>query len=197
MKILKILGIIIVVIIVVIGVSGMMLSGEAKLERSIVINAPVEKVYKEVNTFNNILEWSPWAKIDPNTKYEHSGPEYGVGAKYNWQSEDPNVGNGSQEILESRENEYVKTQMVFEMPGEYYAEFILAPDGEGTKVNWTYIGKTDQFMMKFMMLGMDGFLGPQYEQGLADLKTYVEGLPDPEPMIEEPMEADSTEVSEE
>ncbi len=198
MKILKVIGIIIVVIVVGIGLTGMMLSGEAQIERSTVINAPVEKVFNEVNTFNNIFEWSPWTKLDPDMKTEFSGPEYGVGAKYSWQSDDPNVGNGTQELLESRENEYVKTQMTFDMPGEYFAEFILAPEGEGTKVTWTYQGKTSQFMMKFFMLGIDGFLGPQYEQGLADLKTYVEALPDPEPepeMEEEGMEEEVEEAS--
>jgi len=194
MKILKIVGIIIIVLIVIIGITGMMLSGEAQMERSIVINAPVEKVFKEVNTFKNIFEWSPWTKLDPDMQTEFSGPESGVGAKYSWVSDNPNVGNGMQELVESRENEYVKTKMEFDAPGENYAEYILEPEGEGTKVTWTYIGKTSQFMMKFMMLGIDSYLGPQYEQGLADLKTYVEGLPDPEPEPMEEMPMDSTDV---
>jgi uncharacterized protein YndB with AHSA1/START domain len=197
MKILKIIGIIVVVIVVVIGITGAMLSGEASMERSIVINAPAEKVFNEVNTFKNIFAWSPWTKIDPDMKTTFSGPETGVGAKYDWESDDPNVGNGSQELLESRANEYVKTQMKFAIPGEFFAEFILTPEGEGTKVTWTYDGKTTSFMWKFLMLGIDGQLGPAYEQGLADLKTYIEGLPDPEPQIEEPMAMDSTAVTEE
>jgi uncharacterized protein YndB with AHSA1/START domain len=197
MKILKIIGLIIVILVVGLGLTGMLLSGEARLERSIVIEAPVEKVFKELNTFNNVYEWSPWMNMDPDMKTEFSGPEYGVGATYSWQSEDPNVGFGSQTLTESRENEYIKTEMTFDMPGENYAEYILEPDGEGTKLTWTYYGKTSQFMMKFMMLGLDSFLGPQYEQGLADLKTYIEGLPDPEPEMAEPMAMDSTVVSEE
>ena len=197
MKFLKIVGVILIVIIVGIGLTGMLLSGEAKMERSIVINAPVEKVYGELNTFNNIFEWSPWMKMDPNMKTQFSGPEYGVGARYEWQSEEPNVGNGSQVITESRENEYVKTEMDFGVPGENYAEYILEPTDGGTKVTWTYYGQTPEFAMKFMMLGIDSFLGPQYEQGLADLKTYIEELPDPEPAMEETMETDTTAVSEE
>lgn len=194
MKTLKIIGIIIVVLVVVIGTTGMMLSGEASMERSIVINAPIEKVFKEVNTFKNIFEWSPWTKIDPDMKTSFSGPDSGVGAKYEWRSEDPNVGNGSQEVLESRENEYVKTQMKFDIPGDFFAEFILTTEGNGTKVTWTYDGKTTSFMWKFLMLGIDGQLGPAYEQGLADLKTYIEALPDPEPeMVEEVVEEEATE----
>ena len=37
----------------------------------------------------------------------------------------------------------------------------------------------------------ESFLGPQYESGLADLKAYIEGLPDPEPEPEV-IESDST-----
>lgn len=195
MKILKIIGIIIVVLVVVIGVTGMMLSGEASMERSIVVNASVEKVYSQVNTFNNIFEWSPWTKIDPNMKTTFSGPEYGVGAKYDWDSEDPNVGIGSQEIVDNRENEYVKTKMTFAIPGDFYAEFILVPEGEGTKVIWTYDGKTTSFIWKFLMLGIDAQLGPAYEQGLADLKTYIEALPEPEPEMTEEVEEEAEEAT--
>ena len=95
MKALKIIGIALLVIILVIIGYGMTLSGEAHLERSIVIEAAAEKVFKEVNTFDNMLEWSPWVKLDTSTKYVHAGPEYGVGAKYNWESDNPDVGIGS------------------------------------------------------------------------------------------------------
>jgi hypothetical protein len=181
MKAVKVIGIILLVIILIIVGYGMTLSGEAHLERSIVINAPVEKVFKEVNTFKNIFSWSPWTKIDPDMKTEFSGPENGVGAKYDWTSEHPDVGIGSQEILESRQNEYVKTEMIFGIDGEFIAEFILVPIDGGTEVTWTYDGKVTSFMWKFIMPMMDGRIGPMYDQGVASLKTYIEGLPDPEP----------------
>jgi len=184
MKTLKLIAIVLVVIFVIIIGYGMTLSGESHLERSITINTPVEKVFKEVNTFTNIKDWSPWAKVDPETKYIYSGPDSGVGAKYDWESEDENVGIGSQEILESRENEYVKTQMIFAIEGEFFAEFKLKPIDGGTEVTWTYDGKVYSFMWKFIMLGMESQLGPMYEQGLIDLKAYVESLPDPEPEAE-------------
>jgi hypothetical protein len=183
MKTLKLIGIVLAVILIIIIGWGLTLSGESRLERSITINAPVEKVFNSANTFNNIKEWSPWARMDPNIIIDYSGPESGVGAKYDWESEDENVGIGSQEILESRENEYVKTQMVFGIEGKFFAEFILKPVEGGTEVIWTYDGKVQSFMWKFIMLGMEGQLGPMYEQGLEDLKTYIESLPDPEPQV--------------
>lgn len=185
MKALKTIGIIVLVIILIIVGYGMTLSGESRVERSITINSPANKVFKEVNTFNNILDWSPWTKIDPETKYEYSGPEYGVGAKYSWVSENRDVGSGTQEIIESKENEYVKTKMDFGIDGEFYAEFILEQVEGGTNLTWTYEGKVESLLWKYLLLGMDGQLGPMYEEGLASLKTYVEGLPDYAITIEE------------
>lgn len=178
MKALKIIGIILLVIILIIVGYGMALSGESRIERSIVINAPIEKVFKEVNSFRTITAWSPWTKLDPEMTTEFSGATAGVGAKYSWTSEVQEVGVGSQEIIESRKNEYVKTKMDFGIDGEFYAEFILEPAEGGTILTWTYDGKVESLLWKYLLLGMDGQLGPMYEQGLADLKTYIEGLPD-------------------
>jgi effector-binding domain-containing protein len=190
MKALKIIGITVLVIILIIVGYGMTLSGEAHLERSIVINAPVEKVFKEVNTFKTITAWSPWTKIDPEMKTEFTGPTAGIGAKYSWESDNSEVGIGSQEILESRKNEYVKSKMDFGIDGDFYAEFILEPVEAGTNLTWTYEGKVESLLWKYLLLGMDGQLGPMYEQGLADLKNYIEGLPDYSIIIEE-LEADA------
>ena len=192
MKVLKIIGIVVLVIVVAIAIWVMTLSSESHLEREIVINAPVEKVYNVVNDFGQTKEWSPWFKIDPNTKYSYSENLVGPGAWYEWQSDDSNVGNGRQDLLASVENQSVKTSMAFEgMTGEYTADFILEADGDNTKLTWTYDGKSDAMGEKIFMAFTDKFLGPSYEQGLADLKTYIEGLPDPEP-VDEVMESDST-----
>ena len=193
MKVLKVLGIIVLALVAIVFAIGLFLSNEAHLERSVTINASPGKIYQELNTFNNILEWSPWTKIDPAARYEYAGPEYGVGARYSWDSEDPNVGKGSQEIIGTRENKYVKTEMKFVgmEGGSFYAEFILTSEAEGTQVTWTYDGHTEGFFWRYFMAGTDMILGPMYEQGLDDLKIYIEGLPEMDPQPEA-VEMDST-----
>lgn len=184
MKALKIIGIILLVIVLAIAGFVMSLKGESSMERSITINAPAEKIFKVVNDAASNKYWSPWFQIDPNTIYVYTDNTIGVGAKYTWESEDENVGSGVQEIIESRENEYVNTTMSFGgMTGEYSAAFILKPSDGGTEVVWTYEGKADAAMEKFFVdYLVDSMLGPMYEKGLENLKTYVEGLPNPKPV---------------
>ena len=165
------------------------------MERSIVINAPAEKVFTQVNSFKNFNEWSPWASIDPNTEYTYEGPETGVGARMTWVSDDPNVGTGSQEIMVSEAYSKITNKMVFDgFNSETSASYIFEPEGDGTKVTWTYDATGAAGIERFFMLGMDGMLGPFYEQGLNSLKTLVENMPDPEPEPEMEVPMDSTAV---
>ena len=81
--------------------------------------------------------------------------------------------------------------MKFEgMDGESTAEFILAPEGNGAKVTWTYDGDNAGFMGKAIWVALGGMLGTQYQDGLNDLKKLVESQPVQEPSTTTP--ADST-----
>lgn len=200
MKILKIIGIIVLIIIMAAAIRVMTLSGEAHLERTVTVNASVEKVFSVANDFGQTKHWNPWMKIDPEAQYTYSDNTVGAGAYYFWTSKHDEVGNGRQDLLESIENEIVKTQLGFgeEMTGTYTSDFILEKVSGDTKLTWTFDGKTDTMREKIFMSMAESILGPMYDQGIADLKTYIEGLPDPEPVVEEEMiESDSTAVEEE
>ena len=195
MKALKVIGIILLVIVVGVGGFVMFLKGESHLERSIIIKAPAEKVFMVVNDFSQNNQWSPWFMIDPDTKYVFSENTVGVGAYYSWDSEHPDVRTGKQEIMESIENEYVNTQMWFGgMTGTYTAAYILKPLDNGVELTWTLESKADNAGEKFFIDYIsEEAIGGVYEEGLKNLKIYVEGLPDPEPVQEE-IGTDSSEV---
>lgn len=86
------IGLGVLILIVVAGAYA--IPSEVSLERSVVVDAPPAGVYPHVSSFQNFNAWSPWAKIDPNAKYEFTGPESGVGSTMSWTSDHPNVGNG-------------------------------------------------------------------------------------------------------
>jgi Polyketide cyclase / dehydrase and lipid transport len=128
--------------------------------------------------------------MDPTAKQTFEGANAGVGAKMNWDG--PVTKTGTQWIVESVENERVKTGLAFGgEPDPTWAEFKLSPEGNGTRVVWTFDGDNKGLGGKAMWMVMGPMLGSQFEDGLKDLKTLVESAPAPVPTLET-TPADST-----
>lgn len=183
-----------VVIVLVIGIAFLM-PKEIVVERSTVINEPVEKVFEQLNSFPNWVAWSPWQKLDPEMKHTYSGPESGVGHKDAWVSDNKEVGKGSQTIVTSVPGELIESKLEFDGQGEAKGFFKFEEVEGGTKVTWGMnMDAGMNPMMRYMGTMMDGMMGPVFEQGLADMKTHVEDLPDPvtEMPENEGAESDST-----
>lgn len=177
MKILKNLLLIIAALAIVLIVVGLFLPQTAHVERSITIDASRDTVFQQVNTFEDYNSWSPWFELDPNAQYEFTGPEAGVGAKMSWTSDEPKVGNGSQEIVESEYPDHVKTKLLFgEDPNPGFAVFTLEElDGQQTKLTWSFDADFGYNIMgRYFGIFMDDMLGPSYEKGLNSLKQKIE-----------------------
>ncbi len=151
------------------------------VSRSTVIAAPPQRVFDQVNDFHNWNAWSPWAKIDPNCKFEFNGAESGKGAIFAWAG-NQEVGEGRQEIVESKPPELVRIKLDFIKPfaASSNTEFVFQPEGASTRVIWTMSGEND-FIGKCISLVMDceTMIGPQFEQGLANMKSVAESAPQP------------------
>lgn len=174
MRIVKRVLIGLVVLIAVLCGVAFFLPQNVHVERSIVVAAPPEAVFPYVNSFARFNEWSPWAKLDPNAKYTFEGPAEGVGAKMTWTG-NGDVGTGVQTILESEAPTRVKSSLEFGDGGPATASFLLAPEGEGTKITWTL--DTDLGMnpvARWFGLFLDGMIGADYEKGLSNLKAVAE-----------------------
>ena len=187
MKVLKFIGLGLIAIVVLAAIYASFQPKEGQTERTIVIERSPEVIYPEVSTMKSFNEWSPWFTIDPETEYTYEGPESGVGAKMSWESDHPDVGAGSQWIIDAKENELVTLQLDFGFAGGYYADMILKPVENGTEVTWTYRYEDLDLMGAFFASAMDaeGMVGNSYETGLKQLKEYVEAKPMPEPEIME------------
>ena len=178
MKFLKWLLIVLLGLVLLLVVVALFLPKQVKVDRAISIDAPPYVVYGLLDNYRRFNEWSPWAKLDPKTEYEFSGPDSGVGAKMTWKSDHPHVGSGYQEITEAVINQRIKNHLDFGENGNGDAAFILKPEGEGTHVTWdfeTYFG--NDLIGRYVGLFMDKMLGPIYEEGLASLKTLAESEP--------------------
>lgn len=178
MKVLKIIGVVVLAIVVVFAVVVAFQPSQGHVEKSTTIHAPPSAVFVQISSFKSLNAWSPWAKMDPDAKYTYEGPESGVGSRMNWDGK--KTGKGSQWIEEMEENKRVKNGLKFEnFGGTSYAELILTPDGDGTKITWTYDGANPGVAGKIMWVFMKGALETQYDQGLQDLKKLVESSPAP------------------
>lgn len=65
------------------------------IERSIILSSPVRQIYDVLDGYRTYPSWSALRAYDPRVRFDYYGPETGSGAKVNWVSADPRVGNGS------------------------------------------------------------------------------------------------------
>lgn len=148
---------------------------EFRVTRSIHLNASPAIVFEQVNDLEKGQAWSPWVAMEPQAKYEFSGPKSGEGAALHWEGK--KVGKGAMTIVESRPNESVRSRLDFYKPmeGTNTAEFTLTPEEEGTRLTWTMYGP-NKFMGKVMSVFMncEKMVGDQFDQGLSSLKKIVD-----------------------
>jgi uncharacterized protein YndB with AHSA1/START domain len=154
---------------------GLFLPQTARVERSITTTASPAVVFGLVNGFQYFNEWSPWAGLDPATRYTYSGPASGVGARMEWRSEDPNVGNGSQEVVAVVPDRSVTSTLDFGLGYATTATIALLPEAAGTRVTWTLdTDFANSIVGRYFGLALDRMVGPDYERGLAQLKRVAE-----------------------
>ena len=143
-------------------------------EKSIVINAPIEKVWGNVNSSKAFNQWNPWMKLDPNLKLTYTGNQGQISDKYCWVGND-DVGEGCHEITSIVPNQKMGTKMIFVKPFESEAtsDIVLTKEGNGTKVTWSMDCELD-YPMNLMSFFMTGEMDKSYGTGLNSLKTISE-----------------------
>ena len=172
----KTIAVIIAVLVAAVLVYVAMQPESFRVERSISIKAPPEKIFSQINGFHQWEAWSPWEKIDPAIKRTYSGADSGKGAVYAWQG-NKDIGQGRMEIVESTlsSNVLIKIDFLEPFEGHDMVQFTLQPQGETTKVTQAMYGPSP-FIHKVMSLffSMDKMVGQKYEEGLASLKAIAE-----------------------
>jgi hypothetical protein len=171
MKILKIIGIVIVVLVGGFAIYSATLDPAYDVKRSTTINASPDMVSATVSDFTTWPEWSAWFEKDATMEASYPGVTSGVGATYAWTSE--NSGNGTMDILEYAEGSSMKTEISFDGMGTSNGYWTFEEVQGGTNVTWGFSGEMP-FFFRWMNAGMDASVGPDFEQGLGNLKVMVE-----------------------
>lgn len=148
---------------------------EFRVERTVSINAPAEKIVTHVEDFHQWGGWSPYEQLDPAMQRTFSGPPAGKGSVYEW-SGNSDVGQGRMEILEASPAKVaIKLDFYKPMEASNVAEFILQPKGDATDVTWAMAGPMP-FISKVIcvFVDIDRMVGSDFEKGLANLKKVSE-----------------------
>ena len=146
------------------------------LERSVVIDRPVEDVFSYVRFIENHKDFSVWHSADPDMVVSTSGEDGKVGFVHSWDSQMKKVGAGSQEITEMLGRERISYELRFERPMQttnYSNVHFLSLPEQRTRVTWDFSGEMS-FPMSLFAFVFKWMLGRDIQQNLNRLKAVLE-----------------------
>lgn len=151
-----------------------LLPREVTITRQTTIAAPPAKIFPLVNSLKTASTWSPWMAKDPAVRVTYDGAAAGVGARMAWTS--TVLGDGTQEITASTVDTAVDSTLTFGGMAPAMARFALTPASDGTQVTWSITSDMGLNPIGRWMglLMLDRWIGPDFEAGLANLKSLVE-----------------------
>lgn len=146
------------------------------IEQKVVIDAPMEKVFSQVNNFHNWQNWSPWKDSTLSTVYE--GSREGVGAKMIWT--DPKEGKSIQTIIESTDNKMVVTELIFnKQDSDARNYFYFAQKSDSVEVSWVMDVEDLSFPFgRFVGYMIKKGASFNFKKGLESIKNYCESNTD-------------------
>jgi effector-binding domain-containing protein len=139
-----------------------------RVERSIDVRAPAEKVFDSLEDFEQWKAWSPWLCMEPGAQVQIQGK--GSGASYAWDGDI--IGKGTLTHRGLQRPVRLRQSIQFAKPFRSSAEvgFELAEAGGQTTVSWRLDGRMPAIFGRFM----NAWIGMDYERGLRMLKEYLE-----------------------
>jgi len=146
-----------------------------RVERSLDIRAPAEKIFPVLTDLKQQRLWSPWDQMDPDMKRTYGGAGQGVSAVYEWDSK--KLGSGRQEITAVKPNEKIDIKIDFFRPfkANNRTEFLLQPAGNATKVTWAMFGSaTLVHRVMSLIFCSTKMMEREFDKGLVQLKAIAE-----------------------
>lgn len=183
MKILKNTLLTLSAIIVLLLLVSLVLPNTVKVERSIEIKGQCKQAFKLVNNLKEWNKWSPWHQLDSTAQFNFTAIAEGAGASFSWKSNNPQLGEGSLQIIESYPDTLLKALMRFRESGVANVSFSFIQNEETSKITWSIENNSDKIPMfyrpfsKYFFLMMDQMVGPDFEKGLNNIKKLVEATP--------------------
>jgi hypothetical protein len=174
MKIVKIILTVIIAAAALVLLAAAFLPSAYRVTRSIEIMRPADEIFPMVADFSNWTRWSPWAGMDPDSVTTVKDSPKGKNTVMTW--EGPKSGSGSLSVESMIHGRSLKAKLVFNAPFEMESadSWTFEAVKGGTKVTWTNEGALEYPAGRFLGLFLDGWIGPDHDKGLANLKKLVE-----------------------
>ena len=153
---------------------------QQKVEKSILINAKQEDVYKQMMLLQHFNNWSVWGKADSTIKYQTEGKDGEIGSKIKWQGSPLMAGKGQITLTQLRQNQLIVHDVILEEPNLIKANstFALSPAGNQTEVKWTFVVPSKRPLNIFnMFYNLEKEKGADFAAGLTALKLMIEKAP--------------------
>lgn len=170
---LRVLSGVAVLILIVFAVA-FLLPDRYRIERTIDIKAKPEPVFALIGDLRAWQKWTVWHDRDPQMKLSYSDRTTGVGAWSAWESK--TEGNGRMTLTAVESPRRVAYTLVFpDFDMAMTGQLAIAPVADGVQVSWVGEGKLGlNPVNRWFGVFLDGMIGPDFEKGLAKLKSVSE-----------------------
>ena len=169
------IGIWLGVLLLVLILFSFLLPTEIKVKREVLISAPIDRVFDQVNDLRNWEKWAPWKRQDPTMIMTFSNPPVGQNAFYKWESKDKHMGNGTLTLSRVVTNEEIVTAIDFGGKDTGTTKFNFAHKSDQIQVTWSMNENVGGWPWnRYLGLIMRGTLKKQFDSGLKALKFYAE-----------------------
>ena len=146
-----------------------------RVERSLEMRAKPDAIFAQVSGLKNWTNWTAWTVAKhPDMEVSFSGPESGVGATYTWDGK--STGHGVLKLTRAEPDKGIGYDLAFDH-GKYVSKGAIeySPVGDGVRVTWSNEGELGwNPISRIFGLLMDRMMGPDFEEGLRNLKQRLE-----------------------
>ena len=163
-------------------VVGIVLPSSRHLEHSVETNRKMTIVFDTLNSLRRFKDWNPLVLRDPAIKLSLSGPDSGVGARLDYQSEERGIGAGSWTLAESEKNKRIAFDLETVDPGRNKRmEFLLEPTGRNNRnvqITQTYdIDYGWNLLGRYAGMYVSSNVGEDIKMGLTRLSNMLATVP--------------------
>ncbi len=161
---------------------GVILPSSRHLEHSVETNRKPTIVFDTLNSLRRWQAWNPIAAKDPAMEIKLVGPEQGVGARLEYESQERGLGEGSWEIVASEPNQRVAYAITSDERGENKrTEFVLRPTGRNNRnveITQTYdVDYGWNLLGRYAGLYVRSSIGEDMKLGLSRLTNMLAAVP--------------------